>query len=189
MSGNGRGRGILSESDRAYLRGETQLASVQSERNTRARIRERIFNAILDFELLVDRLSDTDRELVFKKRFGEMDGTEAFDALVSAMAFLYRGNESTDVDFDTVLREGINLAEANDDRAATIEFDLTFQSLTVGELRRKLERGEQLSLTEIAYLHQSEEVRMDELAQYFKDAEEATVGIDDGRIQSKVTSF
>lgn len=189
MSRDERTRGILSRADRAYLRGEADLANVQSERNARARIRDRISQSVLDFELLVERLSDRDRALVFEKRFGSMDGTEAFDALVSAIAFLYRATKDTDLDFETVLTEGINVAEVGDDRAATVDFDVIFHELTADQLRRKLERGETLSLTEIAYLHESDEVRMDELARYFRDADEATSKIDDGRIQSKVTNF
>lgn len=182
-----RERGVLSPADRDYLRGESDLASVQSERNTRARVRERVYHAVLDFELLVEHLSETDRRLVFEEYFDEVDGTEAFDALVSAVAFLYRGTTDTDLDFESVLHEAINVAEAKRNRAATVEFDLTFHALSADQLRRKLERGETLSLTEIAYLHRSDEVRDDELARYFRDAEEAEV--DDGRIQSKVTNF
>lgn len=188
MSGNGRDRGLLSEADRTYLRGEADLASQQSERNARARIRNRLYHAMLDFELLVERLADHDRELVFEKRFGNMDGTEAFDAMVSAAAFLYLATDNTDLEFESVLAEGINVAEAKRDRAATVDLDVTFQSLTVGQLRHKLEQGETLSLTELAYLHQSDEVRMRDLAVYLDDREESDE-IDDGRIQSKVTNF
>ena len=189
MSGNERDRGVLSRADRAYLRGEADLATVQSERNARARIRDRIYQSILDFEVLVEHLSERDRELVFEKRFESIDGTEAFDALVSAVAFLYQATKDTELEFESVLHEAVNLAEASDDRAATVQLDLTFQSLTAEQLRHKLERGESLSLTEIAYLHESDEVRMDELARYFRDADESTPEVDDGRIQSKVTSF
>lgn len=188
ISGGSRERGVLSPADRAYLRGETEFASAQSERNTRSRIRDRIHDATLDFEVLIEHLSDHDRELVFGKRFEETEGTEALDALVSAIAFLYLATGDTDVAFETVLKEGINVAEAKADRAATVDLDLTFQTLTVEQLRHKLEQGEALSLTEIAYLHESDNVSMDELAKYFTGAEEAEA-IDDGRIQSKVTNF
>lgn len=188
MAGDERERGILSPADRAYLRGESDLAGVQSERNTRARIRERVYHAVLDFELFVEHLSDRDRKLVFEEWFDEIDGTEAFDALVSAVAFLYRGTADTDLEFETVLREAVNLAEAGDDRAATVDLDLTFHALSGEQLRQKLRRGEELSLTEIAYLHESDDVPTDELARHFRDAEDATE-VDDGRIQSKVTSF
>jgi hypothetical protein len=184
-----RDRGILSPADRAYLRGETELASVQSERNTRARIRNRIYDGVLDCELLVEHLSERDRELVFEERFEEMNGTEAFDALVSAMAFCYRGIDDTSLSFETVLREAVNVAEAENDRTATVELDITFQSRSADQLRRKLENGETLSLTEIAYLHESEIVTRSELARYLEDAEAAHADIDDGRIQSKVNDF
>lgn len=188
MSDENRDRGVLSPADRAYLRGETELASEQSERNARARVRDRVIDSILDFEDLVEHLSKRDRELIFE-RFEEMDGAEAFDALVSAMAFLYRGIDHTDLAFETVLREGINVAEAENDRAATVEFELTFQSRNVDQLRHKLERGETLSLTEFAYLQSSREVSRDELARYLGDTGSATDDIDDGRIQSKVNDF
>lgn len=188
MSGDERDRGVLSRADRAYLRGETEFASAQSERNARARIRERVFDAVLDFELLIERFPARDRELVFEKRFDRIDGTEAFDALVSAVAFLYQATADTDLDFETVLAEAVNVAEAKNDRAATVDLDLTYQSLTAEGLRHKLERGETLSLTEIAYLHESDDVRMDELAEYFRESDGPSE-IDDGRIQSKVTSF
>lgn len=188
MDGNERPRGILSQADRAYLRGESDLASTQSERNTRARIRDRTYNAMCDFELLVERLPERDRRLIFEKRFENMDGAAAFDALVSAVSFLYRATEDTSLDFETVLHEGINMAEVRGGRVASVDLDLTFHSLSVEQLRHKLEAGEALSLTEIAYLHDSDEIRMDELAEYFRDADEE-LAIDDGRIQSKMTNF
>ena len=189
MTDDSRDRGLLSAADRAYLRGERELASVQSERNARARIRDRVYEGILDFELLVERLSERDRELIFGKRFGAMDGTAAFDALVSAMAFLYQGVDDTDLAFETVLTEGINVAEAKRGRAATVDLELTFATLTVEQLRHKLSAGQSLSLTEIAYLHASDEFTREELARYFARDEAGRAGIDDGRIQSKVTDF
>lgn len=189
MNGENRERGILSPADRAYLRGETELASKQSKRNARARIRNRIRNGIFDLELLVEHLEERDRELLFAEQFEEMDGTAAFDALVSAMAFLYRGIDDTSLAFETVLREGINVAEAEDDRAATVELDLTYQSRNADQLRHKLKAGETLSLTELAYLHASESVTRSELARYLGDDEMSQSAIDDGRIQSKVNDF
>lgn len=186
MSGETRERGILSAADRAYLRGETTYGSVQAERNTRARIRTRVFEGVRDFEILVEHLSDHDAELVFGKRLANQDGRDAFDTLVSALAFLYRGIEDTDLDFEDVLTEGVNVAEARNDRAATVQVDLTFHALSSDELLRKLRAGESLSLTEIASLQQSDDVTDDELARYFGADEET---IDDGRIQSKVTQF
>lgn len=188
MSGDGeRDRGILSTADRAYLRGERELSSVQAERNARARIRRRIHDALLDFEVLVEHLAERDVDLVFGERASDEDGRAFFDALVSAAAFLYRGVGRTDLDFETVLREGVNLAEAADDRAATVALDVTYHALDADHLRRKLDEGESLSLTEIAYLYESDDVSRDELAEYFGEARAAD--LDDGRVQSKVTDY
>lgn len=177
---------MLSPADRKYLHGEAEFSSVQAERNARARIRDRVYESIYDFELLVEHLSAHDRELVFEKRMGESDGREAYDALVSALAFLYQGIEDTGIDVEDALTEAVNVAEAQSDRAATVELELTFHALSAEELLRKLRAGETLSLTEVAYLQGSDEVSPAELARYFSEDEEA---VDDGRIQAKVTQF
>ncbi|GAA0205483.1 hypothetical protein [Halobaculum roseum] len=187
MSGE-RERGVLSPADRAYLRGETEFASVQSERNARARIRDRLHAGLYDFELLVEGLSETDRKLVFEDRL-DREGTDAFDALVSAMAFLYRGVEDTDLEFETVLAEGINLAEASEERAATVDLDVTFRALSVAEVRRKMRAGETLSLTELAFADAREEIAPDEFAEYVRGDDTDDRSVDDGRIQSRVTDF
>jgi hypothetical protein len=179
-------RGILSPADRDYLRGEATFGSVQAERNARARVRDRIYDSLYDFEILVESLSTHDRELVFEKRVGNADGKAAYDALVASLAFLYQGIEDTEVDFEDALTEAINVAEAENDRAATVELERTFHALSADELLRKLRAGETLSLTEIAYLQQSDEVSAGELARYFSEEEET---VDDGRIQAKVTQF
>lgn len=182
-----RGRGVLSPADREFLRGDRELSSVQAERNARARIRDRVYEALLDFEVLVERLEDRDRELVFGKRASGADGTEAFDAFVSTLAFLYGGLDETDLGFETVLREGVNLAEAENDRAATIDYDVTFHALDADHLREKVDAGESLSLPEIAFLYESEDVTRDELADLL--GESRTDAIEDGRVQADVTDF
>ncbi|MBP1986338.1 hypothetical protein [Halolamina salifodinae] len=183
--GDARERGILSEADRAYLRGETAFSNVQSERNARARIRDRLFEAVRDFELLVEHLDEHDRELVFEKRLGNLAGPEAFDALVSAQALLYQGIGDTDLDVEAVLNEAVNVAEAGEGRAATVDLDVTYERLSPEGLLHKLEEGGELSLTELAYLHGHDDVSRDRLARHVADDET----VDDGRIQSKVTEF
>lgn len=180
-----RQRGILTPADRSYLRGDAEFGSVQAERNARARIRNRLYHALLDCESILEHLESRDLDLVFEKRLGERGGADAFEALVSAVALLYRGIARTELRFETVLREGINLGEAEHDRAATVDLDLTFHALDADRLLEKLEREEPLSLTEIAYLYESDGVPRDELGAYFTHREEP----DDGRVQSTVTSF
>ena len=182
-----RGRGVLSPADREFLRGDRDLSSVQAERNARARIRGRVYDALLDFEVLVEQLEDRDRELVFGKRASDADGTEAFDGFVATLAFLYRGLAETDLAFDTVLREGVNRAEAANDRAATVDYDVTFHALDPDHLREKVTAGESLSLPEIAFLYGSDDVTKDELADLL--GESRAEAVEDGRVQAEVTDF
>jgi len=183
LSDDERGRGVLTPADRAYLRGETEPASVQSERNTRARVRRRVTDALLDFEVLVRGLEERDREQVFEGL--AEDGPAALDAMASAVALLYRGADDAGVDFERVLREGVNLAEAADDRAATVVFDVTYHARSPAGLREKLASDEALSLTELAYLQEHDAVGLDELAAHLEDGEP----VDDGRVQAEVTDF
>lgn len=70
-------------------------------------------------------------------------------------------------------------------RAATVDLQVTYHALDADGLREKLERGEELSLTEVAYLYESDDVGRDELAAYFEDRDP----VDDGRVQSKATDY
>ncbi len=188
MAENDRPRGLLSPADRAYLRGEADLGSVQSERNARARIRDRVYQGLLDFELLVTRLETRDRELIVESRTARTDGTALFDGMASTVAFLYLAAEDAGLAFDTLLQEGINVAEVDRDRAASVQLDLTFHRLSVDRLQDRLAAGESLSLTELAYLRQSDAIRDDELVRYLEESE-TTARIEDDRIQSRVTDF
>jgi len=59
-----RPRGLLTEADREFLRGERKL-SESAERNARQRIRDRVQTGMADFELLWSLLPDRDLELIF----------------------------------------------------------------------------------------------------------------------------
>lgn len=182
-----RPRGVLTAADREYLLGERTYDREQTERNVRARIRDRIEAGVYDFETLVEGLDEHDRRLVFEDRFGSEGGAAAFDALVSAVAFLYLAVGDTELAFETVLAEGINVAEATEDRVATVDLSVTRAERTPDALRRKLELGEDLTLTEIAALQESDAVSESELARYL-GADRAT-DVEDDRIQSRVTDF
>jgi hypothetical protein len=167
--------------------GVAGASRVRRERNARARIRDRVEAAVYDCETLLEGLSERDRRIVFAERFGEDGGGErALDALIAAQAVLYLAVGDTDVDFETVLSEGINVAEATEDRVASVDLTVSRAEQSVDALRRKLETRAELSLTEIAYLQAAESVGDEELARYL--GEDASA-VDDGRIQSRVTDF
>jgi hypothetical protein len=113
-----------------------------------------------------------------------MDGTAAFDAMVSAAAFLYLATEDTDLEFESVLAEGINVAEAKRDRRLRSHLPVADRRPASTQTRGR--RDVVADRTRV--LHQSDEVSMSDLAVYLHGRKESDE-IDDGRIQSKVTNF
>lgn len=186
MNGDERPRGILSPADRAYLRGDRTFESDQSERNARARIRRRVEAALYDAELLDDCLAERDRELVFEKHVGaDPDGVRA---LIATLAFLYRGAEDASLSFETLLEEGVSRAEADRNVAASVDFDVRREPLDPDRLARKLRTTGSLTLSELAYLRESDDVSLDRLL----DRYATDVGTDDGEdgwVQAKMTNF
>ncbi|WP_135364630.1 hypothetical protein [Halosimplex halophilum] len=185
MSGNERPRGILSPADRAYLRGETTFGSDQSERNARARIRERVLAGLRDFDLLADALAERDRELVFGKHVG--DDPEAVRSLIAALAVLYRGAEEAGLEFGTLLEEGVSRAEADRSVAAGVDFEVRREPLDPDRLTRKLRRTGSLTLSELAYLRETDDVSLDRLLDRY--ATDVETDESDDWVQAKMTSF
>jgi hypothetical protein len=104
-----RPRGILSPADRRFLLGEADLESEQSVYDTRYRIRQRVRHAMLDFSLLFEALSASDRRQVFDP---PADERPAFtDAVVDALAFFYLGTEGYEPRRERLLAESVRRAE------------------------------------------------------------------------------
>lgn len=82
-------RGLLTEADREFLRGEREL-SESAERNARQRIRDRVQTGIADFELLWSLLPDRDLELIFYPDDGD-ERQRIRSWSQQAMAFLLLG--------------------------------------------------------------------------------------------------
>jgi hypothetical protein len=141
MTGS-RPRGILSPADRAYLRGEADLASDQSEYDTRYRIRERVRHALLDFELLFGRLAAQDRQQVFAPAAEEREPFT--EALVSAVAFLYLGTGEYDPPRKNLFAEGIRRAAEREcgDESAFCSVRIDVERPTRPQLERILHRVE-----------------------------------------------
>ena len=106
---NERPRGILSSADRAFLLGTADLEGKQSEYDTRYRIRRRIRNAILDFTILFEHLSERDRTQVFDSPDDERE--DFSNAIVDSLAFFYLGTEGYDPPRETLLAESVRRAE------------------------------------------------------------------------------
>lgn len=100
MALDDRPRGILSQSDRQYLRNPEEYSS-QASYERRQAIIERIHNALHDYPLLVSALDDEYRKEAFEDRFEEPleetmpEKEHTINVLHSAFAFLYLGITDT----------------------------------------------------------------------------------------------
>lgn len=97
-----RPRGMLTEADRRYLRGEEQFDNENTENSKRHRIRKRIRNAILDFSVAHDNLQRNDVGMIYN----DEEKHELQDAMIDALAFLYLGS----VRFEKMVEAGIERA-------------------------------------------------------------------------------
>ncbi|WP_121820407.1 hypothetical protein [Halostella salina] len=121
-----RDRGVLTTADREYLLGERELSHEQSKRNAEARIRRRIENGILDFDLLTHYLDEADRRQVFA---GAADDEALIDAVTAMLSFAYIGLKEQGVDFERVLEPAVRGAEtayAVDQLSANVDVTVTF---------------------------------------------------------------
>lgn len=118
-----RGAGILTEGQREYLRGNKEFEHAQSERDVRYKIRERLKNALIDFEILAKNLEPRDREQLFKdmrpvglrgdRRIDEEEipREDELAGLVHAVAFLYKASKDADVPFERMVELGVREAK------------------------------------------------------------------------------
>ncbi len=125
-----RPRGMLSKADRTYLLGEAEMTHDQSKRNAEARIRNRVHETVVDFNLLVHTLAEKDRRQVFE---AAADDPEFIRGLRGMLSFAYLGLKETGVDFEHVLEPAVRKAEevhAAGALSSTVDVDVTFDVAT-----------------------------------------------------------
>jgi hypothetical protein len=175
-------RGILTPSDRAYLTGESEMNSKQSERNTRFRIRNRIQTSIQDFDIILANLDKKDRHKVFKKiltRDGEPIELTTSHELVQTLTFLYEGIEEQEYEFEEVLDLAIAHSETrrgNVVQDINVKISIESEQPDTDELLKRLRSGEDLSDAELDVLVRQSD--FDDLKNLIKD------GMISGDIQS-----
>lgn len=153
-----RPRGILTTADREYLtypEGYLDLTE-QTARKRRSRIRERVYNAILDFDYLA-KLPEDERRPVFEKvRDGWVNGTSSI-ALRNLFNFVYLGLKSVGLErgFGKVLERAVEDAEKEfarghgDHVEVNVTFDVEVESRAPAEeLEKRYESGEKLTQDE-----------------------------------------
>jgi hypothetical protein len=149
-----RDRGMLTPADRAFLLGEREMGHAQSRRNAEARIRQRVVDSVLDFDLLLHTLPSKDREQVFDDLTADAD---SLDALKAMLAFVYVGADEQGVDFEELLVPAVRYTEeafAASRLDANVSVDITFDVETTVEstldgVIAQLEDGEPITPEEL----------------------------------------
>lgn len=134
-----RPRGILTKADREFLLGERTYDSEQTKQNTRARIRQRLQNAILDLKLLNHTLHDRDLDLVFG--VNEEEVAETRIASTDAFSLLFRGLLRADNDMTRNIRvsDGIERAVFQEGRIARVGVDIQIEDISSEDILKRLE--------------------------------------------------
>jgi len=132
-----RDRGILGQADRRYLAGESDIEpKSQSERNVRARIRNRFRNAILDMPILLKQLEDRDLEQVLRP---DILHDEVTAAIPAAIGLLYLDDEEV---FETRVQQGITRAELRKGWEADVTVNIGVdRGVSVDDLAARVEDG------------------------------------------------
>ncbi|MFA9503249.1 hypothetical protein ACERIM_10755 [Natrinema sp. H-ect1] len=161
--------GLLTYDDREYLFGQKDLEE-HVEAQSRQRLRDRIRNGLLDFELLLGCLDEQEIETIFSDMTpppapNQSRGIEVYDGAAFTIGFLYHAiSTQTSVDFEEIVEKGIEQAssyrEHTDSRGnrltaeATVNIDVDWSvwEIDYDGAREKLRQGEPLSDSEIAGL-------------------------------------
>ncbi len=152
-----RPRGILSKKDRRFLLDGDYRSSLeaQSQRNTRARIRERFRHSILDFWLLERYIEERDLEHVFSDPDDPLT-----EGIHSVLGMLIQASENGDESFESWLEGGLIHQELGQGSRLLVEpprVELSIEpasSVDPETAMAKLEAGEieELSRAELRYM-------------------------------------
>lgn len=165
-----RPRGMLTDTDRKFLRGVVEYSHENTAINRRKDIRGRVENGILDLFYLT-MLEDRDREKVFDALSSTEPG-ELRSAVASLIQFIYLGLNGDDEWLEETLVHGIENAEydrGSDDELygqTKVEADITVsKGYNVEEIEERFRSGREHTLTpaEVGVLVRSGRVAPDEL--------------------------
>lgn len=143
-----RDRGILSPTDRKFVKGEKEYNHRQTASDRRKEIRERLYNSLLDLSLIFNHMDEDEVARVFSP-----DDTEqqAFvEALTDGLGMIYRETfpATTIPAFKTLLSAGVSRAErqiaGSDGLGVSVTFDVERSSpveFDLDEIGEKIRLG------------------------------------------------
>jgi len=161
--------GMLTYDDREYLLGDKEVSG-GSETQLRQRMRDRVRNALLDFELPLAYMEDRDIQTIFDNISdppwpGGSDGADVYYGSEYALAFIYYGiTECTHANFEQLLEDAIEHGSGRSRKAregphrrvsqasVNIEVDWTVGIIDNDHALEKLRNGDQLTEQEIGSL-------------------------------------
>lgn len=176
-----RGRGILTQADRDFLRGKKEYANEQSERDARYRIRQRVKNAVMDFSILLRYMQEKDRKQIFSNYFTEskqpdpnsltkddlqdiIQETMFIGGVSDAIGLFYLGATDTGTPFDEVIEAGLSSGEEQRGfvvESVEVSFNISREEPDTDDLLNKLLSGEGLSAEGLRAVLRSESSNMD----------------------------
>lgn len=176
-----RGRGVLTPTDRAFLRGEKEYKNEETATHRRADIRQRVRDSIMDFTLLVEELPEEDRNRIFGPDAD--DETISDQAMADMIAFLAMGVEqnphpSQDTlrmpELEDLIQLGIEralLVQGVHPQKISVDIDVqTYNERAVELSRRFLEGDQDVHSTSglITYLLKTQQLDQDKLNEFLR---------------------
>lgn len=186
-----RDRGILTPEDRKFLLGKIDYEHPQSARRRRAKIRERVTNAFLDFDIL-RYMEERDRDQIFapeddeaRTQFG-IGFASAFIFLYDALVRSWEDYEDVDNNLNNYLEQAIEAVDQSRGYRTEVEMNIEREKLDdPNEIfqRAKQEGIHTLSDAEFELLWSSSEVDaaafVSFLNQLFEDVDDYDLSVMD----------
>ena len=182
-----RERGMLAEVDRDYLRkGKEYADSRQTRYKRRGDIRERVYQTMLDFSLLLDFLDEDEKEKLWTEAL-ERDSRAFLDGLAATIGFIFWGTMTKEdaeawVDHDVnprsgpfmqTLKEGLYQGGLKHEVVITdVDLDVEGDRLTeysLEKVRERAEAGEDLSPQLVRLLLETETVSGDRVQEALRE--------------------
>lgn len=143
-----RERGVFTQSDREFLLGMKQYEYDQSAINKRRDIRNRLYNGLLDLQLL-ERVPSSERE----KLFSQIERGQLHESVAVLISFIYGGLGGNLEAIEQMVKSGIFKAERGGvegyqggARDVDVDIDLT-QEFDVEEIYQRFMQGVREDLT------------------------------------------
>ncbi|WP_281195388.1 hypothetical protein [Halorubrum sp. F4] len=179
---NSRKNAMLTTEDRRWLTGSKAYEGehAKQQRYQRRRdIRDRIYNSLLDFSIVFEHLEEAEREKLFREDEGGISADPELDQGVrDGLAFLLYSTGITasmdreggvETDARRLLRDAVREAGRVDDYVVEdVSLDVQARPATRSQLQRKLVDGEELSMSELAILLESESIDTDEIQAHMR---------------------